>query len=129
MAIAVSEAGRTVNLAAAFAGFDEPWAPRLAGRVNDCAVKLAKFRGDFDWHSHADEDEMFLVIKGAMRMAFRDRIEIVEAGEFVIVPRGVEHRPGSEGDECHVLLFEPATTLNTGDGEPTARTVAKLEDL
>ncbi len=127
--IAVSDTRKPINLAAAFDGIAAPWTPKLAGRVNDCAVKLAKMRGDFDWHVHADEDEMFLVVKGVMRMAFRDRTETVQAGEFIIVPRGVEHRPGSESDECHVLLFEPATTVNTGDGEATARTVTKLETL
>ena len=93
------------------------------------ALPISRFEGDFDWHSHADEDEMFLVIKGTMRMAFRDRVETVEAGEFIIVPRGTEHCPGAVTDKCHVMLFEPASTVNTGDGEKTDRTVADLEEI
>jgi len=118
-----------INLAEKFGSFSEAWTPKLAGEVNGMHIKLAKFRGDFDWHSHADEDELFLVVKGTMRMAFRDKTEIVHAGEFIIVPRGVEHRPGSETGECHVLLFEPASTVNTGDGAATTRTVTELEDI
>ena len=114
--------GSKVSLADRFTLITEAWSPRLAGEVNGMQVKLAKFRGDFDWHSHAGEDELFLVVKGRMRMAFRDRTEIVDAGEFIIVPRTVEHRPGSVGEECHVMLFEPASTVNTGDGPATART-------
>lgn len=118
-----------VNLAAAFDGIDTPWTPKLAGAVNGMHVKLARFEGDFDWHAHADEDEMFLVVSGTMRMAFRDREEIVEAGEFIIVPRGTEHRPGAVTPDCHVMLFEPAGTVNTGDGAQTARTVTELEEI
>lgn len=118
-----------INLSDKFALFDEAWTPKIAGQVNDMHLKLAKFRGDFQWHSHAHEDELFLVVKGTMRMAFRDREEIVEAGEFIIVPRGVEHRPGAVGDECHVVLLEPATTVNTGDGTATDLTVTDLEDI
>ena len=120
---------KTVNLAEKFAQFDEAWTPKIAGRVNDMHLKLAKFRGDFQWHSHETEDELFLVIKGEMRMAFRDRVEIVKAGEFIIVPRGVEHCPGAVGDECHVVLLEPMTTVNTGDGGDTALTVRDLEEI
>jgi mannose-6-phosphate isomerase-like protein (cupin superfamily) len=120
---------KTVNLATAFEGIDAPWTPKIAGQVNGMHVKLARFKGDFDWHSHADEDEMFLVIKGTMRMAFRDRVETVEAGEFIIVPRGTEHRPGAVTNECQVMLFEPVGTINTGDGAGTARTVTQLEDI
>lgn len=118
-----------INLIEKFASFTEAWTPKIAGEVNGMHVKLAKFRGDFDWHSHDDEDEMFLVVKGTMRMAFRDRTEIVSEGEFIIVPRGVEHRPGSETEECHVLLFEPASTVNTGGGAVTERTVTELEKI
>lgn len=120
---------KTVNLAAAFEGIDAPWTPKLAGQINGMHVKLARFEGDFDWHSHADEDEMFLVIKGTMRMAFRGREETVEAGEFIIVPRGTEHRPGAVTDDCHVMLFEPASTVNTGDGGRTARTITNVEEI
>lgn len=118
-----------VNLAEKFDLFDAAWTPKIAGQVNDMHLKLAKFRGDFQWHSHDEEDELFLVVKGTMRMAFRDREEIVEAGEFIIVPRGVEHRPGAVGDECHVVLLEPATTVNTGDGAESNFTVKDLEEI
>lgn len=118
-----------VNLSEKFALFDAAWTPKIAGQVNDMHLKLAKFRGDFQWHSHEQEDELFLVVKGTMRMAFRDREEIVEAGEFIIVPRGVEHRPGAVGEECHVILLEPATTVNTGDGAETEFTVKDLEEI
>ncbi len=103
-----------VNLAEKFSLFDEHWSPKIAGEVNDCYVKLVKFTGEFVWHHHETEDEMFLVVKGSMRMKLRDRDIEVGEGEFVIIPRGVEHMPVAEG-ETHVLLFEPKTTLNTGD--------------
>ena len=117
-----------VNLADKFAMFSDHWQPRLAGRVNDMDVRLVKIIGDFDWHSHADEDEMFVVIKGELRMAFRDRTEIVKAGEFIIVPRGTEHRPGAD-QECEIMLIEPSSVVNTGDGKETARTVSNLESI
>ena len=117
-----------VNLADMFEKFSDHWQPRLAGRVNDMDVRLVKIQGDFEWHSHADEDEMFVVIKGQMRMAFRDRTEIVNAGEFIIVPRGTEHRPGAD-EECEIMLIEPSTVVNTGDGAATERTVAVMEDI
>lgn len=117
-----------VNLEEKFSCFSEHWTPKRVGRVNDTDVRLVKLQGDFDWHSHAEEDEMFLVIKGRLRMAFRDRTETVEAGEFVIVPRGTEHRPGAD-EECHVLLIEPSSVVNTGDGADTVRTVKDLEEI
>lgn len=117
-----------VNLADKFACFSEHWQPKLAGRVNDMDVRLVKIEADFDWHSHADEDEMFLVIKGEMRMAFRDRTEIVRAGEFIIVPRGTEHRPGAD-QECEIMLIEPSSVVNTGDGAATERTVTEMEEI
>ena len=116
-----------VNLSEKFEAFDGLWQPKLAGRVNGTDVRLVKLLGDFDWHSHANEDEMFLVIKGEMRMAFRDRVEIVKQGEFIIVPRGTEHRPGADS-ECHVMLIEPSSVVNTGDGATTGRTV-DVEDI
>ncbi len=118
-----------VNLADKFSQFEAAWTPKIVGKVNNFHVKLAKFRGDFQWHSHKDEDELFLVVKGTMRMAYRDRTEIVGEGEFIIVPRGVEHCAGAESDECHVLLLEPATTVNTGDGEVSELTVTELEEI
>lgn len=117
-----------VNLADKFEKFSDHWQPRLAGRVNDMDVRLVKIQGDFDWHSHADEDEMFVVIKGEMRMAFRDRTEIVTAGEFIIVPRGTEHRPGAD-EECEIMLIEPSSVVNTGDGAATDRTVTAMEEI
>lgn len=107
---------RKINLADAMASFDEHWAPRLAGAVNDCVVKLVKIEGDFVWHSHEREDEMFLVVKGAFTMRLRPpHVDIeVREGEFVIIPRGVEHCPCAD-EEAHILLFEPAATVNTGE--------------
>lgn len=103
-----------VNLAEKFSRFDEHWSPKIAGEVNDCYVKLVKFTGEFVWHHHETEDEMFLVVKGSMTMKLRDRDIEVNAGEFIIVPRGVEHMPVAD-EEAHVLLFEPKTVLNTGN--------------
>ena len=114
-----------VNLDEKFALFDEHWRPKLVGELNGQHVKLAKFAGAFDWHSHADEDELFLVVRGSFRMEFRDRSLNVGEGEFLIVPRGVEHRPVAD-DEVHVLLFEPTSTRNTGDAV-NERTVEQLE--
>jgi len=103
-----------VNLAEKFALFSEHWSPKIAGQVNDFHVKLVKFTGEFVWHHHDAEDELFLVVKGRMRMCLRDREVVVEPGEFIIVPRGVEHKPVAD-EETHVMLLEPATTLNTGN--------------
>ncbi|MCG8441562.1 MAG: cupin domain-containing protein, partial [Caulobacterales bacterium] len=117
---------RTVNLAEKFALFDAPWRPKIVGEVNDCLVKVVKFQGEFVWHSHPGEDEMFLIVEGVMRMEFRDRAERVGPGEFIIVPRGVEHRPVTETKEVKAVLFEPATVLNTGDAPKSERTVEEL---
>lgn len=103
-----------VNIAAKLRLFDEHWSPRIVGELNDCYVKLAKLKGEFVWHHHQAEDEMFLVVKGTLRLRLRDRDLFVSEGEFVIVPRGVEHLPVAE-DEVHVLLLEPRSTLNTGN--------------
>lgn len=103
-----------VNLSDKFRLFDEHWSPKIAGEVNDSYVKLVKFQGDFVWHKHDEEDEMFLVVKGAITIRLRDGDVRLEEGEFVIIPRGVEHMPVAE-DEAHVILFEPKTVLNTGD--------------
>jgi mannose-6-phosphate isomerase-like protein (cupin superfamily) len=105
----------TVNLAEKFAAIDDYWNPRIAGELNGQQVKLAKFKGEFVWHKHDEEDELFLVVAGTLRMRLRDREALVGPGEFFIVPRGVEHLPVSETEECHVMLLEPASTLNTGD--------------
>jgi mannose-6-phosphate isomerase-like protein (cupin superfamily) len=103
-----------VNLSEKFGLFGEHWSPKIAGEVNDSYVKLVKFSGDFVWHKHEDEDEMFLVVKGEIVIKLRDGDVRLAEGEFVIIPRGVEHKPVAEG-EAHVLLFEPKTVLNTGD--------------
>lgn len=123
-----------VSLKEALATFADHWSPRIVGELNGQHVKLAKFLGEFDWHHHAAEDEMFLVVHGSFRMDYRDAsgrehsIEICE-GEFAIVPRGTEHRPCAT-EECHVLLFEPAGTLNTGNltNSRTVENPAKLVD-
>jgi len=106
-----------VNLDAAFGSFDEHWAPRLAGQLNGQAIKLAKAEGEFVWHRHDDADELFMVRSGQLRIEFRDEPDtVLGAGEFTIVPSGVEHRPVAEA-ETEILLFEPAGTRNTGDVE------------
>ena len=102
-----------VNLSEKLARFEELWSPKAVGAVNDFHVKLVKLKGEFVWHSHEVEDELFLVLHGRLRMQFRDREVVVEPGELVIVPHQTEHRPVAE-DEVHVLLLEPASTLNTG---------------
>ena len=107
-------AAAVVNLAEKFAQFSEYWSPKIAGELNGQMVKLVKFHGPFEWHFHALEDEMFLVHRGSFRMEFRDRAVTLNAGEFIIVPRGVEHRPVADA-EVEVILFEPASTLNTGN--------------
>ncbi|MDH3458454.1 MAG: cupin domain-containing protein [Gemmatimonadota bacterium] len=103
-----------INLREKLSSFDEYWSPRIVGELNGQYVKLAKLQGRFVWHHHASEDELFLVLKGRLTMEFRDRTVTLGEGECLIVPRGVEHRP-STNDEVHVLLFEPITTVNTGN--------------
>ena len=109
-----------INLAEKFGQIQDQWNPRIAGELNGQFIKLVKFAGPFTWHHHENEDEMFLVTNGRFRMDYREqgeeRAEWIEQGEFIIVPRGVEHRPFAE-TECEVMLFEPATTLNTGNVE------------
>ncbi len=116
-----------VNLAEKLALFRDYWSPKIVGELNGQYVKLAKLKGEFVWHRHEREDEMFLVIAGRLKLQLRDRSVELGEGELFIVPRGVEHLPIAE-DECHVLLFEPAATLNTGDVR-NARTVEKLDRL
>ena len=117
----------TVNLAEKLAAFDDHWNPRIVGELNGQQVKLVKFLGPFTWHHHDGEDELFLVVRGRFRMEFRDRHEWIEQGEFLIVPRGVEHRPVAD-EEVEVLLFEPASTLNTGNvrNELTRETLERI---
>ncbi|HVF56994.1 MAG TPA: cupin domain-containing protein [Pyrinomonadaceae bacterium] len=114
-----------VNLSDKFKLFDAHWSPKIAGEINDSYVKLVKLKGDFVWHRHEAEDEMFLVVKGRITIRLRDGDIEVEEGEFIIIPRGIEHMPVAE-EEAHVLLFEPKTVLNTGDVR-NERTVSELE--
>jgi mannose-6-phosphate isomerase-like protein (cupin superfamily) len=102
-----------INLAEKFAQFSEHWSPRIVAALNGQEVKLVKFQGEFVWHHHEQEDELFLVVSGFFRMEFRDRTVDLREGEMLVVPRGIEHRPVAEHEVC-VLLFEPASTLNTG---------------
>lgn len=116
-----------VNLSQKFALFDEVWSPKLVGELNGQQVKLAKLKGEFVWHHHDVEDELFLVVKGRLVIKLRDGDVALEAGEFLIVPSGVEHKPVAE-EEAHVLLFEPRGTVNTGNVQ-SERTVAEVEAL
>ncbi len=117
-----------VNLAEAFGKFADAWSPKIVGDVNDMQVKVVKLRGEFVWHHHDVEDELFLVVAGRLRMQLRDGDRDVGPGELVIVPRGVEHCPLALTDEVHVVLLEPKTTLNTGN-VVNERTVATLDRL
>lgn len=116
-----------VNLAAKLGSFSEYWSPKIVGELNGQQIKLVKFLGPFVWHHHDSEDELFYVVKGRFRMEFRDRAVDVATGEFIIVPRGVEHRPVAD-QEVEVMLFEPASTLNTGNVR-NERTLERLERL
>jgi len=116
-----------VSLADKFASFDDRWSPKIVGELNGQHVKLAKLHGAFVWHHHDEEDELFLVHRGRLRMEFRDRVVELSPGEFLIVPRGVEHRPVAD-EEVELMLFEPAGTLNTGNLR-NERTVEQLERL
>lgn len=116
-----------INLSDAFETINEYWSPRIAGDLNGQQVKLAKFKGEFDWHFHENEDELFLVHRGSFVMEFRDRRVELGEGEFIVVPRGVEHRPVAE-HEAEVLLFEPASTLNTGN-VTSERTIQEPPEL
>lgn len=118
---------RAVNLAEKFSRFDDYWHPRVVGALNGQLVKLAKLKGEFDWHFHEHEDELFLVVQGTLRMQLRDGEVTIAAGEFYIVPRGVEHRPVAD-EEVHVVLFEPESTFHTGN-VVTERTRTALEWL
>jgi mannose-6-phosphate isomerase-like protein (cupin superfamily) len=114
-----------VNISQKFAQISEYWKPYIAAELNGQLVKLDKVKGEFIWHHHKNEDEMFLVVKGRFRMEFRDQNVWLEEGEFIVVPRGVEHRPVAE-EEAWIMLFEPASTLNTGNIQ-NERTLHELE--
>ena len=116
-----------INLTEKFASFNEQWSPKIIGQVNDSAVKLAKLQGEFMWHSHEHEDELFLVVKGKLLIKLRDQDIHLNEGECVIIPKEVEHLPIAE-KECHVLFFEPSSTLNTGNLR-NERTVEVLEKI
>ncbi len=116
-----------VNIENKFALFSDHWNPRIVGELNGQHVKLAKLKGEFIFHHHENEDELFYVVKGTLKMEFRDRTEIIREGEMIIVPKGVEHKPVAD-EEVHVILFEPATTLNTGNlkNERTKETLSQI---
>jgi mannose-6-phosphate isomerase-like protein (cupin superfamily) len=117
-----------VNLAEKFARFTDRWSPKIVGEVNDVHVKVVKLAGEFVWHHHDAEDELFLVVSGRLLMQLRDGDREVGPGELIIVPRGVEHCPKALTDEVHVVLLEPKGTLNTGD-VTSERTVSVLDRL
>ena len=117
----------TINLPAKFAQFSDYFNPRVLGEINDCLVKAVKLQGEFVWHHHEAEDELFWVIRGTLHMQFRGRTEIINEGEFLIVPHGVEHCPLAP-EEVHLVLIEPKSTLNTGN-VTNERTVAHLEHI
>ncbi len=118
---------QAVNIAEKFGKFSDYWNPRIIGELNDCHLKAVKIQGQFTWHHHDNEDELFLVVKGTLRMRFRDREVLVREGEFIIVPRGVEHLPEAD-EEVHIILLEPKGTLNTGN-VTNERTVRELERI
>lgn len=105
-----------INIAEKLKLITDYWNPKIAGRLNGQLVKLVKFKGEFVWHQHENEDEMFLVIKGSFKMELRDKTLNIDEGEFVIIPKGTQHRPVAES-EVHVMLFEPESTLNTGNAD------------
>ena len=118
---------KKINISQKLAQFNDHWNPRIIGELNKQHVKLAKIKGEFIWHKHDHEDEMFLVLKGTLKIEFRDRTETIQENEIIIVPKGVEHKPIAE-EEVSIMLFEPATTINTGDLD-NERTRKNLESL
>lgn len=116
-----------INLADKFARFSDHWSPKVVAELNGQQVKLVKLRGEFVWHHHEHEDELFLVVRGSFRLEFRDRTVELSEGEMIVVPRGVEHRPVAADEVC-VMLFEPASTVNTGSagGERTVAQPGRL---
>lgn len=119
---------KVVDLAETFGRFTDAWSPKIVGDVNDMHVKVVKLRGEFVWHHHDAEDELFLVVAGRLRMQLRDGDRDVGPGQFIIVPRGVEHCPKALTDEVHLVLLEPKGTLNTGN-VANERTVERPERL
>ena len=119
---------KKVNIQEKFNSFTDYWNPRIAGKLNGQLVKLVKFKGEFVWHKHDAEDEMFLVIKGEFNMELRDKTITISKGDFIIIPKGTEHRPVAL-DEVEVMLFEPDTTINTGDTVDTNFTRRALKEI
>lgn len=117
-----------VNLKEKFGLFNEPWSPHILGEVNDSYVKIARFKGEFEWHSHAHEDEMFLVVKGSITIRLRDKDVHLSEGEFTVIPKGVEHLPVAR-EEAWVMMFEPKTTVNTGENIVSTRTKTELPKI
>ena len=118
---------KKINIDQKLSLFNDHWNPRIIGELNKQHIKLAKIKGEFIWHKHDEEDEMFLVLKGTLKIEFRDRTETIRENEIIIVPKGVEHKPIAE-EEVSIMLFEPATTINTGDLN-NERTRKNLESL
>ena len=118
---------RPVSLAEKFALFSEPWQPKRIGRIDGYDVRIARLKGEFVWHSHADADEFFFVVEGVLRMHFRERFEDVPAGSLIIVPKGTEHKPEALTPETKIMLVEKSEVVNTGDGPANARTVTDPE--
>ena len=118
---------KKINISQKLAQFNDHWNPRIIGELNKQHVKLAKIKGEFIWHKHDHEDEMFLVLKGTLKIEFRDRTETIQENEIIIVPKGVEHKLIAE-EEVSIMLFEPATTINTGALE-NERTRKNLESI
>ncbi|MHA2363265.1 MAG: cupin domain-containing protein [Candidatus Hodarchaeales archaeon] len=116
---------KKVNITEKFSLFSEYWSPKVIGEINDQYVKVVKFQDEFVWHFHEQEDELFLVIKGSLKIKLREKDIVVQEGEFVIIPKGVEHKPVAD-EEVHVILIEPKETLNTGNVEDD-RTVKQLD--
>ncbi len=112
-----------VNLAEKFAQFSDHWAPRIVARYNDNEIRLAKAEGDFQWHSHEDSDELFLIINGTLTMEFRDHSEVLEAGQMIVIPSGVEHRPRALNGEVQMIIIDPKDTANTGNHATATKAV------
>jgi mannose-6-phosphate isomerase-like protein (cupin superfamily) len=117
-----------VNLAEKFSTFSDYFNPRIAGELNGQQVKLVKFRGEFVWHHHEKEDELFYVVKGSFDMHMKDKIVTINQGEFIIMPKGTEHKPMAK-EEVEIMLFEPATTLNTGNSTDSDLTRTELSKI
>ncbi len=110
----MSGSPKPIAFAPKFEEFSELWSPKIVARLNDYHVKIVKVKGDFTWHRHVETDEFFLVVEGTLQIDFRDGAATIEAGEMIVIPKGVEHRPHAN-EECRILLIEPAGTINTGD--------------